>query len=108
MITPISAPDLAQWLGDAQRTAPQIIDVREDWEYALCHLTPAQHIPMQDIPSRLNEIDDDRPVVLLCHHGVRSYHVALFLQQQGFAPLFNLTGGINAWAKQVDINIPQY
>lgn len=104
----ISAIELQAWLNDAARNAPQVIDVREEWELALAKLPFAQHIAMQTIPNALNAIDDSGAVVLVCHHGVRSYHVALFLEKQGFEQLYNLTGGIDAWSSQVDPQIARY
>jgi rhodanese-related sulfurtransferase len=104
----ISATELQAWLNDPERKAPQVIDVREEWELALAALPFAQHIAMQTIPNTLNAIDETGAVVVVCHHGVRSYHVALFLEKQGFEHLYNLTGGIDAWSNQVDPSIARY
>jgi rhodanese-related sulfurtransferase len=104
----ISAIELQAWLNDTARKAPQVIDVREEWELALAKLAFAQHIAMQTIPEQLNAIDDTDAIVVVCHHGVRSYHVALFLEKQGFEKLYNLTGGIDAWSSQVDQTIARY
>ena len=104
----ISAIELQAWLNNTARKAPQVIDVREEWELALAKLAFAQHIAMQTIPEQLNSIDDNNAIVVVCHHGVRSYHVALFLEKQGFEQLYNLTGGIDAWSSQVDQTIARY
>jgi rhodanese-related sulfurtransferase len=93
---------LAQWLADPLREQPQLLDVREPWEIATCALAGSISIPMGEIPARLDALDPDRPVVCICHHGVRSLHVAHFLSRQGFGQLFNLAGGIDAWAREVD------
>jgi peptidyl-prolyl cis-trans isomerase SurA len=66
-------------------------------------------IPMGDVPARLAELDPDRPIACLCHHGVRSAQVAGFLEQRhGFASVTNFSGGIDAWSVQVDATVPRY
>jgi rhodanese-related sulfurtransferase len=65
-------------------------------------------MPMQSLPARLHELDGNRPIVCVCHHGGRSMHVAMFLTRQGFADVYNLTGGVDAWARQVDTAMPTY
>lgn len=97
---------VAEAVGGDQRV--QVIDVREPWEWALGRIAGSVHIPMREIPARLGELDPDRPVVCVCHHGVRSMHVANFLAHQGFASVINLAGGIDAWARQIDPSIPVY
>jgi len=98
----LQVTELAQWLADSNRVPPQLLDVREPWEVATCALSGSIHMPMGEIPVRLHELDPDRPLVCICHHGVRSLHVAYFLSRQGFGQLFNLAGGIDAWAREVD------
>lgn len=103
-MTPVA---LAEWLaGDAP--APQLLDVREPWETALCALPDSRFIPMGEVPARLDELDPARPVVCICHHGVRSLHVAAFLERRGFPDVVNLSGGIDAWARQVDPHCALY
>ena len=104
----LSAPELAQWLADAGRAQPLLLDVREPWEFQTCHLDGATPMPMRTVPARLAELDADRPVVCICHHGARSMQVANFLEQNGFAEVINLTGGVHAWALQVDNSMPTY
>ena len=104
----LSAPELAQWLADAGRAQPLLLDVREPWEFQTCHIEGATPMPMRSIPARLAELDADRPVVCICHHGARSMQVANFLEQNGFAEVTNLTGGVHAWALQVDKSMPTY
>ena len=91
---------------------PQLLDVREPWEISTASLdlpgTRALAIPMQQIPLRLDEIDPDLPVLVLCHHGMRSLQVALFLERQGYPHAYNITGGIDAWSRQVDPSVPLY
>lgn len=103
----ITAAQLAEQINGGE-AAPVILDVREPWELEICKLPGSLDIPMGEITSRLNEIDDTRPIVCLCHHGVRSYHVAQYLQSQGFDRVANLHGGIHAWANEVDTACPVY
>jgi rhodanese-related sulfurtransferase len=101
----ISAPQLKEWLEDAaagRRDKPQLVDVREPWELDVCRLADASSMPMRSVPARFAELDRRRDTVVICHHGARSYQVAMFLEQQGFGKVFNLYGGVAAWAQQVD------
>lgn len=102
----LNAQELKTRLSAAE--PPLVLDVREPWEVQVRAIAGSVHIPMRDIPARLAEIDRDRDVVVLCHHGVRSLHVAIFLAAQGFTRLYNLDGGINAWAKQVETGMAKY
>lgn len=108
----LSAPGLAAWLADPTRPKPMLLDVREPWEVATAALPGITHIPMNQIPARIDEIAQaTRPggdVVTICHHGARSMQVALFLENRGIGSVHNLTGGINAWSIQVDPSVPQY
>jgi rhodanese-related sulfurtransferase len=104
----LSAPELAQWLADDARPQPLLLDVREPWEYETCHIDGASAMPMRTVPARLAELDPDQPVVCICHHGARSMQVAGFLEQNGFTDVTNLTGGVHAWALQVDNKMPTY
>ena len=104
----LSAPELAQWLTDDARPRPVLLDVREPWEFQTCHIDGAAAMPMRTVPARLAELDPDLPVVCICHHGARSMQVANFLEQNGFADVSNLTGGVHAWALQVDPTMPTY
>ena len=91
---------------------PLLLDVREDWEFALAaiHVDGVRtlHIPMNKIPARLGELDPQQPLVCICHHGMRSAQVAAFLERRGHARLYNLAGGIDAWSTQVDPTVPRY
>jgi len=104
----ITAPELAAWIADPDRPTPLLLDVREPWEFETCRIEAAQLMPMNTIPGRFAELDEEQPVVCICHHGARSMQVAAFLERQGFANVTNLTGGIHAWAKQVDTAMPTY
>jgi rhodanese-related sulfurtransferase len=88
--------------------APLLLDVREAWELEIARLPDAVHIPMGQIPDRLAELPHDRDIVVVCHSGGRSARVGQFLQQQGYPRVWNLAGGILAWAEQVDPSLPTY
>jgi rhodanese-related sulfurtransferase len=81
---------------------PVLLDVREGWELKICALPEALHIPMGQIPTRTEELDPQQEIVVVCHHGVRSQRVAYFLASHGFSKLYNLQGGVNAWAREID------
>lgn len=87
---------------------PVILDVREPEEVALARFPRAIHIPMNDLPSRLAELDPDRETVVVCHHGIRSAQVAIYLSRSGFEHVSNLSGGIDAWADEADPSTPRY
>jgi rhodanese-related sulfurtransferase len=108
MIRQLSPRDLKQWLDDDKRPQPVLLDVREPWEFGVCRIEGAQHIPMRTIPLRLGELDRDAELVVVCHHGARSYQVAMFLQHHGFTKLHNLHGGVAGWAREVDPTMPTY
>lgn len=87
---------------------PLLIDVREQWEYNIVHLPDSKLIPMAQLPAQLDELDQNAELVVVCHHGIRSRAAALYLEQQGFKKVINLKGGIDAWAKEVDPDMPTY
>ncbi|QEZ47521.1 rhodanese-like domain-containing protein [Cupriavidus oxalaticus] len=104
----IKPTELAQWLADASRARPVLLDVREGWEVQTAAMPGITHIPMRDIPARAAELDEDADIVCICHHGMRSMQVAAFLERQGYARVYNLTGGVDAWASEVDPAMPKY
>ncbi|MFA9274087.1 MAG: rhodanese-like domain-containing protein [Candidatus Aquirickettsiella gammari] len=104
----ITAPELAQRLADTTKKMPFLLDVREPREYETCHIPQAKLMPMHSVPLRLEELDRDAEIVCICHHGGRSMQVAHFLERNGFNQITNLTGGVNAWALQVDSSMPTY
>jgi len=87
---------------------PLLLDVREPQEYAHCHIEGSVHIPMNDIPARLGELDPQRDIVVICHHGMRSRMVGDYLERQGFEKIANLRGGIDAWAMEIEPGMPRY
>ena len=86
-----------------------LLDVREPWEFETAKIAGAKLIPMGDVPSRAHqELDPDEHIVVLCHHGVRSMNVTVWLRQQGFEKVQSMRGGIDAWSRQVDEKVPKY
>ena len=110
-ITPGALPD---WFSTASAEGPPplLLDVREppEWQAASVRAAGVDllQIPMYSIPARLAELDPERPVAVLCHHGGRSMQVAMFLAQHGFERVANVAGGIDAWSLQVDPSVPRY
>jgi rhodanese-related sulfurtransferase len=104
----LTAPELAAWLADSSRPQPMLLDVRENWEFETCRIPGSTQIVMNTIPARIEELDEEAEIVCICHHGARSMQVAAFLERNGFARMFNLTGGVHAWAVQVDSDMPKY
>ena len=102
----ISAKDLAARLQRGDELI--LLDVRENEELALAKLDHAVHIPMGDVPSRYQQLDPDAEIVVLCHAGMRSYSVALWLKQQDYPNVKSLAGGIDAWSADVDPTVPRY
>ena len=108
MIREIAPAELAVWRADGNREPPVVVDVREPWELACCALPDVVHVPMREVPGRVGELPRERDVVVVCHHGVRSLQVARYLVRLGFDTVWNLTGGMAAWADQVDPAMPRY
>lgn len=102
----ITAEELKARLDSGARLT--LVDVREPWEWGLCHLEGARHIPMGEIPARYLELEPDDDVVVYCHVGQRSAMVVEYLRRLGFQKAVNLRGGINAWAHQVDPTLRRY
>lgn len=84
------------------------LDVREDSELEICRIEDALHIPMNEIPERCEALPLDRPLVVFCHHGMRSMNVLHYLESRGFENVINMGGGIHAWAAEVDTSVGQY
>lgn len=85
-----------------------ILDVREPHEYQICALPGSTLIPLGQIPARMGELDPSRDIVVHCRSGARSAKAVEYLSQHGFPKVRNLTGGILAWADQVDPSVPKY
>lgn len=85
-----------------------LLDVREDAELAICRIEGALHIPMGEITNRYEVLPRDAPLIVICHHGMRSLNVVQYLEAKGFDNAINLTGGIHAWAIEVDTEMRRY
>lgn len=113
MITQVRPRELAQWLQSVRSHGePVVLDVREPQELQMASVSADGFtlvtIPMGVIPPRLSELDPNRPIACLCHHGGRSMQVAHFLESRGFAHVANIAGGINAWSAELDPSIARY
>jgi rhodanese-related sulfurtransferase len=106
MVQEISPADVAQLR--SQPNAPQLIDVRESWEFAIASIAGAQLQPLGQIGEWAAMLDKDAPYVVVCHHGGRSAMACQLLQSLGFKQVKNLTGGIDAWSQTVDPTVPRY
>ena len=85
-----------------------LLDVREPDEVAICRIEGSVNVPMSEISARLAELDPDRPTVCVCHHGIRSGNVAAALEKLEFDELYNLAGGIDRWAEEVEPSMRRY
>lgn len=104
--------DLRDWLDDPGRPRPVLLDVRETWEFDICHIDGARLVPMRQVLDRLGSLDGmldpGAETVVICHHGIRSYQIARVLEREGFAAVYNLSGGVEAWAREVDPSMRTY
>lgn len=89
-------------------SGPLLLDVREPWEYAIAHLPGTELIPLGQLAARLGELPRDRELITICHHGVRSATARDVLQRAGFPHVRSLAGGVDAWATDVDREMPRY
>lgn len=108
MIQDITPQELKDKLDNGEDIV--VIDVREPWELDISKVDFAEHIVMNTIPQRIDDIPEDKPVVFICRSGGRSMQVALFMAQNGWDPeyLYNLQGGILAWARDIDPTLPTH
>lgn len=85
-----------------------LLDVREPHEITTARIAGTVNIPMGEITTRLQELDPEQHIVVVCHHGIRSANVAAWLQRQGFERVQSMRGGIDRWSREVDSNVPIY
>jgi rhodanese-related sulfurtransferase len=97
--------EYAAWRRD--KTPHFLLDVRQPEEYATAKIEGAVLIPLDELPGRLAELPKGLPVVVMCHHGMRSAHAVHHLREAGLDAL-NLAGGIDAWSREVDSFVPVY
>jgi rhodanese-related sulfurtransferase len=98
----ITALELNQWLASEERAKPVLLDVREPDEFAAYSIAGSLLMPMRSVPARLDELDRKAEVVMVCRSGARSFHAGLYLKQNGFERVYNLAGGVLAWARDVE------
>ena len=92
----------------ADGAAHTVLDIREPDEVAICAIEDSVSIPMQRIPQTLETLPRAHPLIVVCHHGMRSAMVTDFLRKNGFDNAWNLAGGIDAWARAVEPDMPRY
>ena len=97
--------ELAAYL---EANQPLLLDVREPWEFNICHIEGSRLVPMGEIQLRLQYLDPETETVVICHHGIRSRQVGMYLEYQGFSNVINLLGGVEAWAREVDPDMATY
>ena len=102
----MSVTELETKIKNNQR--PYLLDVREPFERDICKLTDDLNIPLKDLPNRLSELNKDQEIVVYCRSGGRSQQACMFLEQNGFKNVINLTGGVLAWSDYVDPTMPKY
>lgn len=105
-VKPLSVQELQQWLETGKEV--QLIDVREPDEWEICKLPQAIFIPMRMVGGMLPQLRKDIPTAVLCHHGMRSMMIAQQLDAAGFPKVYNVTGGIHAWAYDIDDSMDTY
>ncbi len=86
----------------------RLLDVRQAEELEIASIAGALHIPLNELPSRLGELDPAQPIAALCHHGVRSEMAGRLLERNGFTQVAHLSGGIDAWSQAIDPGVPRY
>jgi len=85
-----------------------LLDVREPWEFATAKIAGSVLMPMGEVPARIQELDPEAHIVTVCHAGVRSMNVAVWLRNQGLERVQSLRGGIDAWSREIDPSVPRY
>lgn len=101
----MTVQEYAVWRRD--KTPHFLLDVRQPEEYATARIEGAVLIPLNELPGRLAELPSGRPIVVMCHHGMRSAHAVHHLREAG-RDAVNLAGGIDSWSREIDPKIPLY
>jgi rhodanese-related sulfurtransferase len=104
----ISPRELARQLENGRSV--YLIDVRQPWESDVASLPSSRLIPLNELPQRLDEVPAEAavPVVLYCHHGVRSLSAVTYLHRLGYHHVLSLAGGIDAWSCEIDPGVARY
>jgi rhodanese-related sulfurtransferase len=84
-----------------------LLDVRTSEEFAIAHIEGSINIPLTDLALNLSKIPDNE-IVVICHHGIRSFHAAMFLLKEEYGRCYNLKGGVDAWAQSIDTTMTRY
>lgn len=92
----------------AEQRPLAVLDVREDWELDICRIDGSIDIPLGELPRRVEQLPTDRPIVVICHHGMRSMQATQWLRARGYGNAINLTGGVDAYARRVDPRMAVY
>ena len=101
-------PDECKGYLEQAGARPLLLDVREPWEFDKARIDGSTLVPMRSVPGQLEALDPQRETVVICHHGIRSRMVGRYLESQGFSNVINLSGGVAAWASDVDRQMPTY
>ncbi len=102
-----SPQEISELLKNTPNSGLQLLDVREPWEYECVHITGSVLIPLGQLAQQYDQLDDSRPVAVICHHGVRSAHACYYLEKLDFDTI-NIKGGIDLWARELDPSMPVY
>lgn len=87
---------------------PILLDVREPWEFSICKIEGSVNISMSEPEKLINKLNANDEIIAICHHGMRSFQVCNYLENNGFNNTLNLDGGIDSWAKTIDTDMAQY
>ena len=93
---------------DESSSSIMLLDVREKWEFDLCHIPKSIHMPIAEVILRISELEKTNPIVIICHNGRRSLHIGLELIEKGFDNVINLKGGVDQWADDIDTSMTKY
>jgi rhodanese-related sulfurtransferase len=104
----IDARELADLIGGRPEVRPVLLDVRQPSEHATAALEGSVLVPLDQLAERIDELDRSHPIVVYCHHGIRSLNAAMFLKANGFASVRSLAGGIDRWSLTIDPSVPRY
>jgi rhodanese-related sulfurtransferase len=93
---------------DESSSSIMLLDVREKWEFDLCHIPESIHMPIAEVILRISELEKTNPIIIICHNGRRSLYIGLELIEKGFDNVINLKGGVDQWADDIDTSMTKY
>ena len=93
---------------DESSSSIMLLDVREKWEFDLCHIPGSIHMPIAEVILRISELEKTNPIIIICHNGRRSLNIGLELIEKGFDNVINLKGGVDQWADDIDTSMTKY